>query len=485
MLPANKTVILKKNDFCREGTILDPRKRRPSSRERDRSQARSTHNSRYEEHYSNSRERTRYDRSDRYYEHDTERDRRYDHQDRRSDQQERYYGQRDRGYDSRDRYDQERRRPDDRSRRDSRYEDSRREPSHASGRSRQRVDYLGREKVDLAPRKRRSGFWSFYRILTIISAIIVILYLGFKVAIKPPQPIQSEQVQPAEEELVKPEDLLPKDPNALERRKDVYTILLAATDAEGFRTDTMMVMTYDVKNQKVGVVSVPRDTITQRPQGKNPRLVYGPGGVEERREDISKMLGIPLDYYVKVDIRGFIALVDYLGGIEFYVPCDMNYDDPYQNLSIHFKEGTRNLTGKEAMQVARFRKNNDHTGYTDVGRTQTQQALLVALAEKVLSWNSLPKMKGFIEIFNEYVDTNLKISDMMYFAAKALELDPATGVETTTLEGKGNAKYHGHKYCYELDREKALDTINRLINPYTRDLTLDDMNLIAAEGYIE
>lgn len=274
----------------------------------------------------------------------------------------------------------------------------------------------------------------------------------------------------------------------LERRDNVYNILLAATDWGGTRTDVMMVMSYDIEQQKVGVVSVPRDTITRRESGVNPKLVYGPGGVEQRMEDISAMLGIPLDYYIMVDLKGFIALVDYLNGFDFYIPCDMNYDDPTpgQELHIHYTEGWIHLNGQQAMEVARFRKNNgDGSGYSDVGRTQTQQQMLVALAKKVLSWSSLTKILGFVDIFNTYVDTDLSVDDMAYFAKAALELDTDAGVETATLEGRGDANYGSATWCYELDAEKTLETVNRLINPYTTDLTLEDMDLMKGQSYYQ
>lgn len=319
--------------------------------------------------------------------------------------------------------------------------------------------------------------------------MIVAVYVGASALVRPPEqvpPAPPSNVVEAPGPAVSTEDNSAQAPvqdeNALVRRDGVWNILLAATDKEGFRTDTMMVMSYDVANQKVGVVSVPRDTITRRSKG-NPKLVYGTGGVEQRVEDISKMLGIPIDYYVKVNIRGFIALVDYLGGVDFYIPCDMSYDDPYQDLSIHYKQGQRHLTGQQAMEVARFRKNNDLSGYSDVGRTETQQKLLVALAKKVLSWNSLTKVNGFVEIFNKYVSTDMEMSDMLYFASRAVGLDTATGVETATLEGRGDGVYRGNSYCYELDREKTVETVNRLINPYTRDLTLKDMDLPRADRY--
>ena len=169
--------------------------------------------------------------------------------------------------------------------------------------------------------------------------------------------------------------------------------------------------------------------------------------MDKRIEDVSHLLGIPIDYYIKVNIKGFISLVDDLGGVDFYVPCDMNYDDPYQDLHIHYKQGQQKLNGQQAMEVARFRKNNDGTGYSDVGRTQTQQKLLVALAKKVLSWNSLTKINSFVETFNKNVDTDLSLNDMLYFAGQAIDLDPSTGVETGTLPGRGDGVYRGYIYC--------------------------------------
>ena len=329
-----------------------------------------------------------------------------------------------------------------------------------------------------------------YKALVVVSVLIVAGYVGFQLMIKEPE---QAPVPPPTQAGVSPSGnggggtasgSGSSSGERLERRKGVYNFLLAATDAEGYRTDIMMVMCYDTVEQRVGVVSVPRDTLVARKSG-NPHLVYGKGGVEQRREDISQMLGIPIDYYIKVNIKGFITLVDYLGGVDFYIPCGMDYDDPTpgQNLHIHYKEGMRHLTGQQAMEVARFRKNNDGSGYSDVGRTQTQQGLLVALAKKVLSWGSLTKINGFVEIFNQNVDTDLSLNDMLYFASQAVNLDPSTGVETATLEGNGFGLYNGYRYCYELDQENTLETVNRLINPYNRDMTLKDMNLAKADGY--
>ena len=341
----------------------------------------------------------------------------------------------------------------------------------------------GRARPAKRPKARRrspvkSALLGLYKFIVAVSALIVAVFIGFRLMVSPPEQTQGPQTVPIGNQTGE-NGTGQEDENALVRRDLVYNVLLAATDNGSTRTDTMMVMSYDIPNQKVGVISIPRDTLVDRESG-SPKLVYGSGGVEQRVKDISDMLGVPIDYYIKVDINGFIALVDYVDGIDFYVPCDMDYDDSYQDLYIHYTEGMQHLNGQQAMEVARFRKNNDGSGYTDVGRTETQQQLLVALAKKVLSWGNLTRINGFVEIFNEYVDTDLSLNDMLYFASQAIYLDTSTGVETFTLEGDGNVTYRGQTYCYELDPESTLEAVNRLINPYTRDLTLEDMNILQA-----
>lgn len=374
-------------------------------------------------------------------------------------------------------------------------------PAQSQPQPRRRRDDDWDDDWDDRPRKTaqrgRSGvvgvLKGFYIFLVVVSAVIVAVYIGAKVMIKPPE--QSGLTPPNQQggnttpgsggvSTVDP-DITPA---GLVREKGVYTVFLAATDKAGTLTDVMMVMRYDTNAQTVGVISIPRDTLVARQKG-NPHLVYGGGGVDQRIKDVSDMLGVPIDCYVKVNIKGFIRLVDYLEGIDFYVPCDMNYDDPDQDLHIHYKKGMQHLNGQQAMEVARFRKNNPDengksTGYSDTGRTETQQKLLVALAKKVLSWNNLTRINGFVEIFNDNVDTDLSLNEMLYFASQAVNLDPSTGVETATLPGRGDGVYRGYRYCYELDPEGTLELVNRLINPYSQDLTLDDMNLAKADKYM-
>ena len=335
----------------------------------------------------------------------------------------------------------------------------------------------GRRKRRAAGCLVRLGL-ALYRVAVVISAIIVAVYIGYKLFVRPPAVSEPPVPDSSMGEEVDPEELRP------ERRDKVWTFLLMGTDDGNGNADTLMVASFDVKENKVGLVSVPRDTIVDRDWSRYPKIngAYS-RGIEQVRAEVSDLLGIPIDYYIKVDIRAFVALVDEVDGVDFYVPVDMNYDDPWQNLSIHYAKGMQHLTGQQALEVVRFRHNNDMSGYSDVGRTQTQQALLTAVAKKVLSWNSVAKTAAFVEIFNEYVSTDLSVSDMVYFATQALYLDMDDDVQTGTLPGRGDATYRGYTWCYELDREQTLAAINAMLNPYTTPVTEEMTRIVKAEAY--
>ncbi len=339
-------------------------------------------------------------------------------------------------------------------------------------------------------RTRRSGgvlrsAMVLYRFVVVLSALIVLCYAAWRVLVPTPHvaPPDLSQTQQQEQDS---SAQTPPEEEGLKRKDRCYTFLLLGTDDGNGNADTLMVGTYDVQEQKVGVVSIPRDTIVDRDWSRYPKIngAYGGGGgVARVRAEVSRMLGIPIDFYIKVDIRAFVDLVNEVGGVDFDVPVDMNYDDPAQNLSIHYKKGLQHLNGRQALEVVRFRHNNDMSGYSDVGRTQTQQKLLTAVARKLLSWNSVTRLKAFADIFFDYVDTDLTLSEMAWFAGQAIYLDPDTGVTTKTLAGRGDAKYNGYTWCYELDAEQTLADINAMLNPYTTPVTADMVNIPRAQGY--
>ena len=268
-------------------------------------------------------------------------------------------------------------------------------------------------------------------------------------------------------------------PSGMERKEHFFTILLGGLDDENGGSDTNLLVALDAENKTINVASLPRDTLLDVSWSvKKLNNAYHHGGFSQTMSEVSRLLGIPVDYYVTVDLRAFVELVDEIGGVDFDIPVDMDYDDPYQDLQIHFEKGPRHLNGQEALQVVRWRQNNDGTGYAtaDIGRIDTQQAFLTAMAQQTLQLSNWDKIPGMAEIFQKWVDTDLKLSYLIWIGEQALNIG-SEGLTFHTLPGDGSGYYKGGSY-YVLDPEATLEMINTYFNPYKRELTMDDMHIL-------
>lgn len=275
-----------------------------------------------------------------------------------------------------------------------------------------------------------------------------------------------------------------------QRKKGVYTFLLVGTDQGDGNTDTIMVASYDTVNQKVSIMSIPRDTmINESWDLKKINSVYSRTGnsIDALANRVKKLVGFKPDYYVKVKLSVFVELVDLIGGVEFYVPRDMNYDDPYQDLHIHLKQGLQVLDGAKAMQLVRFR------GYSksDIGRIEVQQDFMKALIQECISLKHWGKIKAYIDLAVENVQTDIELKNIVWFASNVMGLNNAPmlsveNVDTYTLPGD----YYGSAYCRSLGREQSYVTIypnqvvklvNESFNPYVQNVTtgmLDAMSIL-------
>ena len=260
---------------------------------------------------------------------------------------------------------------------------------------------------------------------------------------------------------------------AQQNRKDgFYTILLAGVDDHNGGSDTVILASVDSKQHQIFGVSIPRDTkaiVNQAAHKIN--AAYKSGGMPLLAQTVSEQMSIPIDYTVEVDLAGFAALIDAIGGVDFDVPLDMDYEDPKQNLEIHVSQGLQHLDGETALKVVRFRHNSDGSGYgdEDLGRIRTQQNFLKAAVKSVLSLNGLTKLDDIARIFQQYVKTDLTPQNLAWLAKEAFYAG-ANGIRFATLPGTWHSPF------LYTDTEKALSIINEHLNPYQDDLTLDDLN---------
>ena len=256
----------------------------------------------------------------------------------------------------------------------------------------------------------------------------------------------------------------------LERKGRFYTILVSGSDDGNGNSDTNILVAIDTVNGYIYGTSIARDTKAVW-NGKNHKInaAFGSGGMEKMAEVVSDQLGIPVDYTVSVDLKGFAALVDAIGGVDFDVPVNMDYEDPYQDLYIHISKGMHHLSGSEALKVVRFRK-----GYAtqDIGRMETQQKFLKAVAKQTLTVSNLGKIDEFVKIFQKYVKTDLTLGDRAWLGKEAISIG-ADNIEFSTLPGVWN----DHDKFIHLNKDDVLTLVNEHLNPYVEDRTADDLNI--------
>ena len=340
-------------------------------------------------------------------------------------------------------------------------------------------DVPRRSKKAKKRKRKQSGSRGERVVVTLLSLLFltVAVVATVKYVVRAPEPVtDGEDQQTQQDGTAEDSDAIQTISNGRERKsKYCYNILLYGVDNDAGGSDTNMLVRFDAENKKIDVVSLPRDTLMSN--GHKLNSSYNNGGTEKLRSNIEDMLGVPVDFYVSVDLKGFIALIDQIGGVEFDVPCDMDYDDPYQDLHIHFKAGLQKLNGQQAMEVVRFRHNNDNTGYggrQDLGRIGTQQAFLKTVAQKLMKLENVPAMA---ETFLKYVKTDLTLGNLMWLANQALSMGGTDAISFATLPGDGAGWYKGMS-VYALDPEQVLEMTNSMLNPYATDITADEQNIL-------
>ena len=258
-------------------------------------------------------------------------------------------------------------------------------------------------------------------------------------------------------------------------------------------------MAYDIPNQTLNVMSIPRDTMVNVPWDikrinsvYNYAPYYDKDGIQFLKEEVSYLIGFQPDYTIVVEWEAVGELVDAIGGVEFDVPIDMNYDDPTQNLHIHLSAGLQDIDGDKAMQLLRWRKNSDaygnvYGGYPngDLGRIETQQAFLKAVIEKCLNSISLGTIPKMAQIFLDNVDTNgsLTVNNLAWFAKEAIVGGLSMeNVHFMTLPNRGasvySRTYHNYQSYVTPIPDEMLELVNTCFNPYLEDIELNELDLM-------
>lgn len=242
------------------------------------------------------------------------------------------------------------------------------------------------------------------------------------------------------------------DENTKKDLNEIKVLLMGvSTDLDSELTDTIMIASYNPNTQKANLLSIPRDTFT----GKNEKRAVASQKInaiynvyrdpKKTLEAVNELTGLDIKYYVLVRTEALMKLVDAIGGVEFNVPRDMEYDDPTQDLHIDLKEGLQVLDGNKAEQLLRWRHSNPDKngnmvtysteyGNDDFGRMRTQRDFIAATLKQTLRLGNIFKIGQILEIANENVETNLELSFIKDYIPYAVEFD-TENMKTAVLPG--------------------------------------------------
>lgn len=348
----------------------------------------------------------------------------------------------------------------------------------------------GGEKKAQKMKKKRTWPWILALILVAAGAYAAWFFITppSQTAVSNPngkQPTQTDQPtgdpsgNPPQTDVTQPSG---EDPNAPDPtngdgtrklKEGYYTILLAGTTDE-YNTDTMMLCSVDAKNNKVNLVSINRDTqIDVSASNKKINAAYGRAGELAMCQDVTEITGVPINFYVVVNMNAFKQMVDLIGGVQYNVPFDMVHPDLDKRFDIHLKKGDQLLDGSKALMFVRFRSTSEN----DFGRVNRQKDFLIAALKQVMKKFTVDQITDYIEIFNSNVKTNMTVQEMVWFYTNvASKLNFEEDVHSDTLPYASTGYYKEVAYVY-LDPQQVVDFVNEYLNPYTDDITVDEVNI--------
>ncbi len=193
-------------------------------------------------------------------------------------------------------------------------------------------------------------------------------------------------------------------------------IILLGSDkrptGRAWRTDSMIVVSIDQSNKVVRLLSIPRDLWVYIPgHGYNRintadlwgELAQKGGGPERVKQTIYQNLGIPIDYYIRVDFQGFMKIIDTVGGVDIDVECPLP--------DINLLPGMHHMNGEEALRYARSRKSTN-----DFDRGRRQRKVLMALWDQALTLDMVPRLPQLWLTMADSFKTDLPLEEVINLA---------------------------------------------------------------------
>ena len=261
--------------------------------------------------------------------------------------------------------------------------------------------------------------------------------------------------------------------------KSYKNVLLLGVDKDEMRTDVIILAHLNMKEHVINLLQIPRDTYVAD-NGRRDRKINSGWGYKKEKTvfaEVQKVTGVEVKDYVLVNTSQFRNIIDAIGGVEFDVPINMNYDDPYQNLHIHLEKGPQILDGDKAEQFVRFRRNNNGSGYAngDIDRLEAQKGFIKATIRELFSFSNVTKIPKLVSIFSSMIDTNMSNSEMISNATHVFKVKQEN-INIMTLAGEGGYR-GGVSYFLPYERENR-EIISKYFTPDSENMNEEEERLL-------
>lgn len=266
--------------------------------------------------------------------------------------------------------------------------------------------------------------------------------------------------------------------------KEPFTVLLMGVDSEqedvrtaSYNGDSLMLITFNPKTLSSTILSIPRDTYVpiacMKNQRKNKITHAAWQGESCMINTIQNFTGITIDYYVKINFKGVVKLVDSLGGIEVDVPlgfCEQDSDRNFGNLQC-VEAGHQVLNGEQALAWARHRKS---AGFDDFVRGQNQQLVVKGILNQLKNVRSLDTVYELMDTLGNNMQTNMTTNEILslYNIGKDVIIKAADTPMEELLSMQRLYISGSDAYIYDYDPRSGQGTRMNLYNfvPYEESL---------------
>lgn len=224
--------------------------------------------------------------------------------------------------------------------------------------------------------------------------------------------------------------------------KETFTVLLTGVDSRSdsidsnSRSDSIMVAKVDPKNGKAAIVSIPRDAyITSTCTGSSDKITHSSvNGMNCLISDVENLLGVSIDYYLKVNFFAVIDAIDAVGGIDVDVEQSFCGQDEYDNANAYcFEPGSTHMTGSEALSYARERHAFSDGDYA---RARHQQQVISGFLNALITSGPFA-INNLLDVASSSARTNMS-QDQLVDLAKLLQSQGDFEMNSYTISGYGS-----------------------------------------------